>query len=57
VRLTDREMLAAGKARDYETFKKMLDTALAAISTEYVHMPVAGRDGAIYRERVFCYEL
>lgn len=38
-------------------FIRMLRTATEQIEQNYFHMPVAGKNDTIYRERVYCYEL
>ena len=42
--------------KHFERFVGLLGAATARITSEYFHLPVAGAD-AIYRERVYCYEL
>ncbi len=38
-------------------FDESLMEATAAIEADYMQLPVAGREGPQYRERVYCYEL
>jgi len=45
------------KERDFRQFAKILRKATSRIEREYFLMPVAGCEDAIYRERVYCYEL
>jgi hypothetical protein len=40
-----------------ERFLQLLSEASAAIPPHYFNLPVAGQADAIYRERVYCYEL
>ncbi len=42
---------------DVHRFIDLLKTATAAIAEEYFMLPVAGIPDAIWRERVYCYEL
>lgn len=39
------------------TVTKWLLTATGEVGEKYFQLPVAGKDDAIYRERVYCYEL
>ncbi len=41
----------------YSQFIELLKAASSKIEREYFLMPIAGSDNAIYRERVYCYEL
>jgi len=41
----------------FETFERMVFTAASRITEIYFQLPVAGIEDAIYRERVYCYEL
>jgi hypothetical protein len=38
-------------------FLQLLARATAEVQDPYFHLPVAGREDTIYRERVYCYEL
>jgi hypothetical protein len=42
--------------REWHIFREMLEVASARIGPEYFQLPVADAD-AVYRERVYCYEL
>jgi len=45
------------KERAFQQFTKILREATSRIEHEYFLLPVAGSKDAIYRERVYCYEL
>lgn len=38
-------------------FDALLGTSTHAVPETYFQLPVAGREGPSYRERVYCYEL
>jgi hypothetical protein len=40
-----------------ERFLRLLSAATATVPAHYFQLPVAGQADAIYRERVYCYEL
>lgn len=46
-----------GKESDFKRFIEMLKEATSRIEPEYFLLPVAGKEDAVYRERVYCYEL
>lgn len=46
-----------GKERDFEQFIDILKEATSRVEPEYFLLPVASQEDAIYRERVYCYEL
>ena len=45
------------KERDFLQFIEILREATSRIERDYFLLPVAGSEDAIYRERVYCYEL
>ena len=45
------------KERDFLQFIEILREATSRIEQEYFLLPVAGSDDAIYKERIYCYEL
>lgn len=45
------------KEKSYKQFLECFFKATEKIQNEYYHLPIAGQPLAIYRERVYCYEL
>jgi hypothetical protein len=45
------------KQQDFDIFLDLFLAATVNIESHYFQLPVAGREDAIYRERVYCYEL
>ena len=43
--------------QQFETFMEMLTAAATHIGDIYFQLPVADQEDAVYRERVYCYEL
>jgi len=40
-----------------DDFETLLKEATRRLASDYFQLPVAGQDDAVYRERVYCYEL
>jgi hypothetical protein len=40
-----------------DNFETLLKEATRRVASDYFQLPIAGKDGAVYRERVYCYEL
>ncbi len=45
------------KRQAFQYFLKCFQIATANIPDQYIHLPIAGSELSVYRERVYCYEL